>query len=228
MRLFVALVPPAEAVEHLDAFLDVRRGAAAYRWATSEQFHVTLAFLADVEERRLDDLSERLARAAARRTAFETAIAGGGAFPNAARARVLWAGLELEEDGRWFRDASLDPSLRSGASRRSSTFAADRDPRELGSRRLELDRLATGCRAAANRAGVPVDGQRFRPHVTLARLGRPTEVSSWVRLLDGYAGPRWRADRITLVASHLGEGPRGRPRYVNVEEFTLARGTEVP
>lgn len=193
MRLFVALVPPAEAVEHLDSFLEVRRGAAAYRWATREQFHVTLAFLAEVEERRLDDLGERLERAAAKRTAFETAIAGGGAFPNASRARVLWAGLDLDEHGR-----------------------------------TEIDRLATGCRAAANRAGVPVDGQRFRPHVTIARLGHPAEVSSWVRLLDGYAGPRWLADRITVVESHLGEGPRGRPRYVNVEEFTLARGTEVP
>ncbi len=193
MRLFVALVPPEAAVEHLDAFLDVRRGAAAYRWATSEQFHVTLAFLAEVEERRLDDLGERLQRAAARRTAFETAIAGGGAFPNAGRARVLWAGLDLDEHGR-----------------------------------TEIDRLATGTRAAANRAGIPVDGQRFRPHVTVARLGQPAEVSNWVRLLDGYAGPRWRADRITLVASHLGEGPRGRPRYVNVDEFTLAEAPEVP
>lgn len=186
MRLFVALVPPDEAIEHLDAFLDVRRASGSFRWATSEQFHVTLAFLAEVEERRLEDLGERLARAAAKRTAFETAIAGGGAFPNAARARVIWAGLDLAEHGR-----------------------------------TEIDRLATGCRAAANRAGVPVDGQRFRPHVTVARLGHPAEVSSWVRLLDGYAGPRWVADRITLVQSHLGEGPRGRPRYESVEEFPL-------
>ena len=187
MRLFVALVPPEEAVAHLDSFLEVRRGAAAYRWATREQFHVTLAFLADVEERRLDDLEERLGRAATRRTAFETAIAGGGAFPNVGRARVLWAGLDLDEGGR-----------------------------------TEIDRLATGCRAAANRAGIDVDGQRFRPHVTVARLARPAEVSNFVRLLDGYAGPRWLADRVTLVASYLGEGPRGRPRYETVGEFALA------
>jgi 2'-5' RNA ligase len=220
-RMFVALVPSDEAVEHLDAFLEVRRSAASFRWATPEQLHVTLAFLAEVEERRLDDLTERLARAAARRTAFETAIAGGGAFPNPARARVLWAGLDLDDDAG-FRDVSLAPSLRSDASRHSSTFAADRGPRELGPRRLELDRLATGCRAAANRAGIPVDGQRFRPHVTLARIGHPTEVSSWVRLLDGYAGPRWPADRIALVASYLGEGPRGRPRYETVVELELS------
>ncbi|GAA4724386.1 RNA 2',3'-cyclic phosphodiesterase [Nocardioides endophyticus] len=184
MRLFVAAVPSEEAVEHLDAFLDVRRSAAPFRWASAEQFHVTLSFLAEVEERRLDDLVERLGRAAARRTAFDTRIAGGGAFPNARRARVLWAGLDLDEQGR-----------------------------------TDLDRLATGCRAAANRAGIVVDGQRFRPHVTLARLSHPTEVSSWVQLLDAYAGPRWPVDRITLVASYLGEGPRGRPRYETLEEL---------
>ena len=188
MRAFVAVVPPPEAVAHLDAFLDVRRSAAAYRWASAEQLHVTLAFLADVPDRKLDDLVERLGRAAARRTAFPAAIAGGGAFPDVGRARVLWAGLALDERGR-----------------------------------TELSRLATGARAAANRAGVPVDGRRFRPHVTVARLGHPDEVTSWVRLLDAYRGPAWNVDRLTLVASYLGEGPRGRPRYQAVEEFGLSR-----
>ena len=66
---------------------------APFRWASAEQFHVTLAFLADVEERRIDDLAERLGRAAAASVPrSRRAIAGGGAFPNAARARVLWAG----------------------------------------------------------------------------------------------------------------------------------------
>jgi len=185
--MFVAVVPPVDAVEHLDGFLDVRRDAAAFRWASVEQLHVTLAFLAEVPDRALDDLVERLARAAARRTAFATAIAGGGAFPNVGRARVIWAGLDLTESGR-----------------------------------SELSRMATGARAAANRAGVPVDGQRFRPHVTLARLGHPEEVTSWVRLLDAYRGPTWTVDRLTLVASYLGQGPRGRPRYEPVEELPLS------
>jgi 2'-5' RNA ligase len=164
----------------------VRRDAAAFRWATSDQFHVTLAFLADVADRHLDELLERLERAAGRRTAFGTRIAGGGAFPNAGRARVLYAGLDLDSDGR-----------------------------------IELDRMAAGARAAATRTGIAVDGQRFRPHVTLARLGRPTEVSNWVRLLDAYAGPPWTVDRLTLVASYLGEGPRNRPRYETVAELPL-------
>ena len=186
VRMFVAVVPPQEAVDHLEGFLEPRRAAAAFRWATPEQLHVTLAFLATVEDRHLDELVERLGRAAARRTAFETRVAGGGAFPDAGRARVVWAGLELDEQGR-----------------------------------TELDRMATGARAAASRTGIPVEGKRFRPHITRARLGRPEEVSNWVRLLDAYAGPPWTVDRLTLVASYLGEGPRGRPRYEVVEELGL-------
>ncbi len=184
--MFVALAPPEEAIDHLDQFLAVRREAASFRWALPEQMHVTLAFLADVPDRTLDDLVERLTRAAGRRHQVPTRIAGGGAFPNAARARVLWTGLDLDETGR-----------------------------------TEIGRMATGARAAAAKAGIEVDGQRFRPHITVARLGRPTEVSRWVQLLDGYAGPSWVADRIELVASYLGQGPRGRPRYEVVESFEV-------
>jgi 2'-5' RNA ligase len=186
MRLFAALVPPEEALEDLDDFLEVRREAGEFRWTQADQVHVTLAFLADVPDRSLDELLERLERAAARRTAFPTAIAGGGAFPNAARARVLWAGLDLDETGR-----------------------------------TELDRLATGARAAAAKSGIEVDGQRFRPHLTVARLGHPQEVTKWVRLLDAYRGPTWTADRLSLVQSHLGEGPRNRPRYEMLAELPL-------
>jgi 2'-5' RNA ligase len=186
MRLFAALVPPPEALEHLDEFLDVRRDVGDLRWVQTEQVHLTLAFLASVPERVLDDLVERLGRAAARRTAFEAAVAGGGAFPNVGRAKVLWAGLDLDEPGR-----------------------------------TELDRLATGCRAAASRAGIEVDGARFRPHLTVGRTRFPHDLSSWVRLLDSYEGPRWRASELTLVESHLGEGPRGRPRHDVVQAFPL-------
>ena len=189
MRLFAALVPPPDALEHLDEFLDVRRDAGEFRWVQADQVHVTLAFLDQTPERKVDDLVERLGRAASRRTAFETAISGGGAFPNAARAKVLWAGLDLDEPGR-----------------------------------TELDRLATGCRAAANRAGLEVDGARFRPHLTVGRTRYPHDVSNWVRLLDAYAGPRWRATELTLVQSFLGEGPRGRPRHVPLDTFSLSAG----
>lgn len=186
MRMFVALQPPEEALEDLAAFLAPRQEAGAgLRWTPPEQWHVTLAFLPDVADRHLDDLVERLARAASRRTTFGARVAGAGAFPGPSRAKVLWAGVDC------------------------------------GGHEEELRRLAVGARAAAGKAGTVVDGGRFHPHLTLARLGRPLEVTRWLRVLDGYRGPEWPAERVALVRSHLGEGPRGRPRYETLEELSL-------
>jgi 2'-5' RNA ligase len=194
--MFVAVLPPAEALEDLGEFLAPRQEAAPdFRWTLPEQWHLTLAFMPAVADRHLEDLQERLARAAARRTAFAVSIAGGGAFPNPARAKVLYAGVRTDPEGS-----------------------------------VELYRLATGARAAAGKAGTEVDGGRFHPHVTVARTGRPLEATRWVRVLEAYRGPSWPADEIALVASHLGEGPRRRPRYEVVDIFPLsgARSGPVP
>src|SRR5262245_64195416 len=100
MRAFVAVVPPAEVVDHLDTFLEVRRSAAPFRWAAPEQLHLTLAFLAEVPDRKLDDLVERIGRGGARRTSFGAAVAGGGALSNVARGSDMWAGIGEDEAGR--------------------------------------------------------------------------------------------------------------------------------
>ena len=183
-RLFVAVVPPPEVVEHLDDFLSVRRAAADFRWSAPDQWHVTLAFAAAAPERALDELDDLLVEAAGRRPSFGMRVAGGDAFPHADRARVLVAGLEADDDAG-------------------------------------LERLAAACRSAMSRAGARVDGQRFRPHLTLGRLGRPANVTSWVRLLDAYDGPQWQVSDVALVASHLGEGPRRRPRHEVVGTYAL-------
>jgi 2'-5' RNA ligase len=186
MRLFVALVPPEAALEDLAEFLAPRQEAEpAFRWTAPQQWHVTLAFMADVADRHVDDLCERLARAARRRTPFRIGLRGGGAFPGAARAKVLFAGVDA------------------------------------GTADEELRRLSVGARAAAAKAGAPPDGGRFHAHVTLARLRAPVDVTRWVRVLDGYRGPVWPAGEIALVRSHLGEGPRRRPRYDLVETFPI-------
>lgn len=200
MRMFVALTPAEQVLEDLAEFLAPRQDSApGFRWVSPEQWHVTMAFMPQVVERQLDDLLARLERAAARRTPFSVALAGGGAFPDAAKAKVLYVDLDL------------------------------------GSAREEMDRLAAGARSAANKVGAGADGRRFQPHLTLARLGRPAEVTKWIRLLNSYRGPSWRAEQITLVESHLGEGPGRRPRYEVFESFPLGgqgqvldNGTESP
>ena len=86
---------------------------------------------------------------------------------------------------------------------------------------LELSRLATGARAAVAKAGVEVDGARFRPHVTIARMRRPGNAVRWSELMQTYRGPSFEVSEVHLVESHLGEGPRGTPRHDVVAAFPL-------
>src|SRR6478672_8953396 len=95
MRLFVAVVPPDDVLDDLEAHLEPRREASPeIRWTDRHQWHVTLAFLGAVPERRLDDLTDALASSAARRGSLILRLAGAGAFPNPYAARILWAGVE--------------------------------------------------------------------------------------------------------------------------------------
>ncbi|MEU2838087.1 RNA 2',3'-cyclic phosphodiesterase [Streptomyces sp. NPDC007076] len=90
-RLFVAVLPPAPAVEELRravAPLHALPGADGLRWTDPSGWHFTLAFLGAVDEELLPELKERLARAARRTEPFGLRIHGAGRFGG----RALWAG----------------------------------------------------------------------------------------------------------------------------------------
>jgi RNA 2',3'-cyclic 3'-phosphodiesterase len=187
MRMFIALPLPEPVLEDLSDFLEPRQEAGrqehGLRWSLPEQWHLTLAFLPEVEDRHLDELLERLQRAASRREPLDLRLAGAGAFPHPGDAKVLWAGVEHEGQ--------------------------------------ELMRLAGGVRAAGAKSGTAVGGGRFHPHLTLARLSVPTDVTRWLRVLDPYAGPSWQASEVQLIASYLGQGRNGTSRHEVREIFTL-------
>jgi 2'-5' RNA ligase len=90
MRLFVALVPPADALDELAAAVDALRATPGLRWTRPEQWHVTLAFLAEVDERTREALTPRLERVAHRHAPPTLALAGGGRFGR----QVLWTRVD--------------------------------------------------------------------------------------------------------------------------------------
>lgn len=188
MRMFVAVLPPLEALEDLAEFVEPRQQRESpLRWSAQEQWHLTLAFMPAVADRDLDELVERLADAAGRRQPFQLRLQGAGSFPNPAQGKVLWTGV-----------------------------AGDTE---------QLERLSASSRSAAVRAGVEVDGSKFRPHLTLARANRPLELTRWLRVFDLYAGPSWQVEELALIQSQL--GPRGS-RYQLHESFPLGAGTSEP
>jgi RNA 2',3'-cyclic 3'-phosphodiesterase len=141
MRLFVAIVPPESALAELAAAVEPLRTAEPdLRWAGTEAWHLTLAFLGEVGEPVLPELTARLGRAAGRHDSQQLSIAGAGAFPGRARARVLWAGIrgdaralsELAASvAAGARRAGAPPSDEGRKYRPHLTLARCRQPRDV-------------------------------------------------------------------------------------------------
>src|SRR5215468_500082 len=97
MRLFVALTPPEDVLAELDAAVaPLRPGWPDLRWASVDRWHVTLAFLGEVDEPKFGGLQERLERAARRHHALRLNVGRGGALPSSGRARVFCAHISGE------------------------------------------------------------------------------------------------------------------------------------
>ncbi|MFC6712762.1 RNA 2',3'-cyclic phosphodiesterase [Branchiibius cervicis] len=96
-RMFVAITPPSEVIESLSDFLEPRR-EHGLPFIDPAQWHVTLAFMGEVPDHTVDELQERLSGAAARRAPMRLRLHGGGTFPDATRAKVLWLGLTGDTD----------------------------------------------------------------------------------------------------------------------------------
>jgi 2'-5' RNA ligase len=94
VRLFAAVLPPADVLDELEVLVGELKGLAGadrLRWTEPPGWHYTLAFYGEVEEDVVEELSRRLERAAGRSEPFPLAVRGGGQFGHG---RALWAGAE--------------------------------------------------------------------------------------------------------------------------------------
>ncbi|MFE2558947.1 RNA 2',3'-cyclic phosphodiesterase [Streptomyces sp. NPDC059352] len=97
MRLFAAVLPPPERLDELGHVVDrLHRlpGADGLRWTSRPGWHLTLAFMGEVDEELLPELRVRLARAAHRTPPFPLRLHGGGHFGR----RALWTGVAGDLD----------------------------------------------------------------------------------------------------------------------------------
>lgn len=182
MRLFTAVYPPPEAVDHLSAQIaQLRVGVAAagginVRLADPAQAHVTLAFLGEVEADQLVAVESALGMAAewsrdGREAAPRLRLGGGGRFGRG-RFTILWVDLRGDVEA--------------------------------------LTVLARLIRSRLRNNRLPHDEKPFRPHLTIARPGDrvpPADVAADVEALHAYEGPEWPAAELVLMRSHPGPSP---------------------
>lgn len=100
IRAFIALELPAALRAALaDTIARLREGVPAIRWVDPTHTHLTTRFLGWTTRERLSTLEPQLAAAAAACPAMIARVGGLGLFPPSGRARVLWIGVGLPEEG---------------------------------------------------------------------------------------------------------------------------------
>ena len=91
MRLFIALTLPQTVRDDLDRLATALPGL---RWTPSDNYHLTLRFLGEVQQPDAQDIDEALA--ALRMPQFELSLAGIGGFGKGRQLRSLWAGVDSQ------------------------------------------------------------------------------------------------------------------------------------
>ena len=74
-----------------------KRGLEA-QWSPTENYHVTLVFLGDIEEDKIPPMIEKAKRAALDTAPFDLKLKGAGAFPSLSNGRVMYIGVQAKRD----------------------------------------------------------------------------------------------------------------------------------
>ena len=208
MRLFAAVWPPPDVLDHLDLALASVRGApaglsSAVRWSARETWHLTVAFYGDVPDGAVPGLTADLAQAAAGTEPYELALRGAGVFSH----RTLWAGVGGDLDAQRVLSRVC---VEAGEAARGVT---DHRPRERP--HLTVGRVRPGNR--------PPRRPSSRPDSRESPAANEDVAATLVRALAVYEGPRWLVDGLDLVSSQPGAGRGGGPLYERVATFALGR-----
>ena len=97
MRLFVALDASFDTEKIFSLEKLLMRRFTNVKWVEKQNLHLTLKFLGEVSEERIDAISNALDKISALANPFEFYYSGIGGFPNPFRAKVVFVSTENDE-----------------------------------------------------------------------------------------------------------------------------------
>ncbi len=109
MRLFVGVPLPAEVRESLGSLCS---GVPGARWVDTDNMHVTLRFIGEVDSIQAEDIDTALGDV--RQPAFGLALRGVGCFDSGRKARSVWAGVAKSDGLMHLRDKVESTIVRAG------------------------------------------------------------------------------------------------------------------
>lgn len=99
MRSFIAIELPETLKKALAEFQqELEKCCPDVRWAKPNNIHLTLKFLGNIEEDKADIIAAKIKGICKGHSGFKLGISGTGVFPNSRSPRVLWAGINLNDE----------------------------------------------------------------------------------------------------------------------------------
>ncbi len=99
VRLFVALELSDRQKTEIGDFQEMaKKYLQGVRWVKPENIHLTLKFLGETEEKKVEVIKEAIDYACTGFRLFSISYGGAGMFPNERKARVLWVGIKEGEE----------------------------------------------------------------------------------------------------------------------------------
>jgi 2'-5' RNA ligase len=95
IRAFIAInITPETIAKITDAIAALKRSLADVRWVNSDNIHLTLKFLGNIDGSQSGAIADALAGHLKPFSRFPISAKGLGVFPDTRRPRVLWVGLD--------------------------------------------------------------------------------------------------------------------------------------
>ena len=191
MRLFIALELPPELRRAASAVQkELKPCGANVKWVETDNMHLTLKFLGEVEETGLGGIKQSLSAACEAYSPLRLGVRGCGSFPPKGNPSVVWLGL-------------------SGDLQVLARLAADIES-SMEKRGFEPEKRPFKPHLTLGRVRRP-RGKKKPPADDLQRL---RELKRSIAGLGGYKGPDFAADRVILMMSTLTpDGPVYEPLH---------------
>jgi len=98
MRAFIAIGLPKEIEDYLGKLEDKLKSTQAdVKWVKPENIHLTLKFLGERDDKKVEQIKGALDEVSADNNAFRIHIGSLGGFPNLNSPRVIWVGIDQGE-----------------------------------------------------------------------------------------------------------------------------------
>jgi len=112
MRTFIAIELPAEIKQGIARVQEqLRKAGASAGWTRPEGIHLTLKFLGEVPEAKVQEIMTALTDAAKGTGPLNLELAGAGAFPHEKNPRVLWIGVGGDGEPLGILQAAIEDAM---------------------------------------------------------------------------------------------------------------------